>query len=53
VFRREYLAGEFNSQEQVSISYFGRSLQILKELVSECNTKYTKLVRDKTCFYKY
>jgi chaperone BCS1 len=31
----------------------GRSLQILRELLSEYNTEYTKLIQDKTCIYKY
>jgi chaperone BCS1 len=53
VFRRQYQAGDFSSREEVSISCFGRSPQILKELVSECNTKYTNLVRDKTCLYEH
>ncbi|KAF8540210.1 P-loop containing nucleoside triphosphate hydrolase protein [Trichophaea hybrida] len=39
VFRREYRAGEFSSREEVSISCFGRSPQILRELLSECCTE--------------
>jgi chaperone BCS1 len=53
VFRRQYQAGEFSSREEVSISCFGRSPQILRGLLSECNTEYTKLVQDKTCVYEH
>jgi mitochondrial chaperone BCS1 len=53
VFRRQYKAGEFSSREEVSISCFGRSPQILRELLSECRTEYTNLVRGKTCLYKH
>jgi chaperone BCS1 len=53
VFRRQYQAGDFSSREEVSISCFGRSPQILRELVSECNTEYANLVRDKTCLYEH
>ncbi|KAF8855973.1 P-loop containing nucleoside triphosphate hydrolase protein, partial [Acephala macrosclerotiorum] len=53
VFRREYRAGEFSSREEVSISCFGRSPQILKELLSECCAEYAKLVRDKTSLYEH
>jgi mitochondrial chaperone BCS1 len=53
VFRRQYQARDYSSREEVSISCFGRSPRILKELVSECNTKYTNLVRDKTCLYEH
>ena len=51
VFRRQYKAGDFSSREEVSISCFGRSPQILKELLSECRTEYAKLVQGKTCLY--
>ena len=53
VFRRQYQAGEFSSREEVSISCFGRSPQILRELISDCNTEYANLVRDKTCIYEH
>jgi mitochondrial chaperone BCS1 len=53
VFRHQFKASDFSSREEVSISYFGRSLQILRELLSEYNTEYTKLVQDKTYIYKY
>jgi chaperone BCS1 len=53
VFRRQYQAGEFSSREEVSISCFGRSPQILRELLSECRTEYTKLVQGKTCLYEH
>jgi chaperone BCS1 len=53
VFRRHYQAGNFGSRGEVSISCFGRSPQILRELVSECNTEYANLVRDKTCLYEH
>lgn len=53
VFRRQYQAGDFSSREEVSISCFGRSPQILKELLSECRTEYTKLVQGKTCLYEH
>jgi len=53
VFRRQYKAGDFSSREEVSISCFGRSPQILKELLSECRTEYAKLVQGKTCLYRY
>jgi chaperone BCS1 len=52
-FRRQYQAGEFSSREEASISCFGRSPRILKELLSECRTEYTNLVRDKTCIYEH
>jgi chaperone BCS1 len=45
-------AGDIGSREEVSISCFGRSLQILKELLNECCTKYAKLVQGKTCLYE-
>ena len=53
VFRRHFQAGEFSSREDVSISCFGRSPQILKELLDECCTEYAKLVRGKTCLYEH
>ena len=53
VFRREYQAGEFSSREEVSISCFSRSPQILRELLSECCAEYAKLVQDKTCLYEH
>ena len=52
-FRRHYQAGEINSREEASISCFGRSPRILKELLSECRTEYANLVRDKTCIYEH
>jgi chaperone BCS1 len=52
-FRRQYQAGDFSNREEVSISCLGRSPQILKELLSECRTEYTKLVQGKTCLYKH
>ncbi len=51
VFRRQFQVGDFSSREEVSISCFGRSSVILKELISECNAEYANLVRDKTCLY--
>jgi chaperone BCS1 len=53
VFRRQYQVRDFNSREEVSISCFGRSPQILKELLSECRTEYAKLVQGKTCLYRH
>jgi mitochondrial chaperone BCS1 len=53
VFRRQYRAGDYSSREEVSISCFGRSPQILRELLSECNAEYVNLVRDKTCLYEH
>jgi chaperone BCS1 len=53
VFRREHRAGEFSSREEVSISCFGRSPQVIKALLSECCTEYAKLVQDKTCLYEH
>jgi chaperone BCS1 len=52
VFRRQYQAGEYNSREDVSISCFGKSPQILKELLDECCTEYAKLLQGKTCIYE-
>jgi chaperone BCS1 len=52
-FRRQYQAGDFSSREEVSISCFGKSPQILKELLSECRTEYANLVRGKTCIYEH
>ena len=52
-FRRQYQAGEISSREEASISCFGRSPQILRELLSECRTEYTNLVQDKTCIYEH
>jgi chaperone BCS1 len=51
-FRRQHQAGEFRSREEVSISCFGNSPQILKELLNECCTEYAKLVQGKTCVYE-
>ncbi|KAH7364894.1 BCS1 N terminal-domain-containing protein [Rhexocercosporidium sp. MPI-PUGE-AT-0058] len=53
VFRRQYQAGDFRIREDVSISCFGRSSQILRELLSECRTEYAKLVQGKTCLYQH
>jgi chaperone BCS1 len=53
MFRRQYQARDFRSREDVSISCFGRSSQILRELLSEYRTVYTKLVQGKTCLYKH
>jgi chaperone BCS1 len=52
-FRRQYQAGEISSREEASISCFGRSPRILRELLSECRTEYTNLVWDKTCIYEH
>lgn len=52
MFRRQYQAGDYSSREEVSISYFGRSPQILKQLVSKCRAEYAKLVQGKTCLYE-
>jgi chaperone BCS1 len=52
VFRRQYQAGEYSSREDVSISCFGKSPQILKELLDECYMEYAKLLQGKTCIYK-
>ena len=52
MFRRQHQAGEFSSREEVSISYFGKSPRILKELLDECCTEYAKLVQGKTCVYE-
>jgi chaperone BCS1 len=51
-FRRQHQAGEFRSREEVSISCFGNSPQILKKLLDECCTEYAKLVQGKTCVYE-
>jgi len=53
VFRRQYQAGDFRSREDVSISCFGRSPQVLKDLLSECHTKFSKLIQGKTCVYEH
>jgi chaperone BCS1 len=53
VFRREYRTGEITSREEVSVSCFSRSPQILKELLSECCIEYSKLVQDKTSLYEH
>jgi chaperone BCS1 len=53
MFRRQYQARDFSSREEISISCFGRSQQILRVLVSECNTKYINIVRDKFCLYQH
>jgi chaperone BCS1 len=47
VFRRQYQVRDFGSREDISISCFGRSPQILRELLSECRTEYAKLVQGK------
>jgi mitochondrial chaperone BCS1 len=52
VFQCQYQAGEFRSREEVSISCFGNSPQILKELLNKCCTEYAKLVQGKTCIYE-
>jgi chaperone BCS1 len=52
VFRRQYQTGECSSREDVSISCFGKSSQILKELFDECCTEYAKLLQGKTCIYE-
>ncbi|KAH7374065.1 BCS1 N terminal-domain-containing protein [Cadophora sp. MPI-SDFR-AT-0126] len=53
VFRRQYQPGDFRSREDVSISCFGRSPQILKNLLSECRTEFSKLIQGKTCVYAH
>jgi chaperone BCS1 len=53
VFRREYRSGEITGREEVSISCFSRSPQILRELLSECCIEYSKLVQDKTSLYEH
>jgi chaperone BCS1 len=53
VFRRYYQATSLISREEVSISCFGKSSQILKELLSKCHTEFAKLVQGKTCLYKH
>jgi chaperone BCS1 len=53
LFRREYRAGEFNGREEVSISCFSRSPRILRELLTECCTEYSKLVQNKTSLYEH
>jgi chaperone BCS1 len=51
VFRHEYRTGEFTGREEVSISCFSRSPQIIKELLTECCIEYSKLAQDKTSLY--
>jgi hypothetical protein len=53
VLRREYRNREFTSQEEVSICCFSRSLQIIKELLTECCIEYSKHAQDKTSLYKH
>jgi mitochondrial chaperone BCS1 len=53
VLRREYRTGEFTSREEVSISCFSRSLQIIKELLTEYCIEYSKLAQDKTSLYRH
>jgi BCS1 N terminal len=53
VFRREYRAGEFTGREEVSISCYSRSPQILRELLTQCCIEYSELVRGKTSLYEH
>ena len=53
VFWHEYQSREITSQEEVSVSCFSKSPQILRELLSKCCIKYSKLVQDKTSLYKH
>jgi mitochondrial chaperone BCS1 len=56
MFRRMQQAKEGRSsaqQEEVSISCFGRSPKVLKELLSECRSQYLKLVQNKTSVFEH
>jgi chaperone BCS1 len=53
IFRRRDRTGEFSTREEVSVTCFGRSPKILKELLTECFIEYSKLARDKTSLYEH
>jgi mitochondrial chaperone BCS1 len=54
VFRRVRQSKEVHSaQEEVSISCFGGSPKVLRELLSECQSQYLKLVQGKTSIFEH
>ncbi|KAK0628116.1 putative mitochondrial chaperone bcs1 [Bombardia bombarda] len=53
VFRCREKEVRFSIEEAVSISCFGWSSAILKELLSECKDKYLKLVQNKTSVFEH
>jgi chaperone BCS1 len=54
VFRRVRQSQDKHStQEEVSISCFGRSPKVLRELLSECHSQYLKLIQDKTSVFEH
>lgn len=40
-------------REEVTLSYFGRNLGVLRELLGECRCHYMKLVENKTCVFEH
>jgi chaperone BCS1 len=52
-FRSEQKVDRFFEKEKIAISCIGRSSHILKDLLSECRTKYLALVKDKTSVMKH
>ena len=54
VFRRVRQSKELHSaQEEVSISCFGGSPKVLRELLSECRSQYLKLAQNKTSVFEH
>lgn len=41
------------TREEVSLSYFGRNLDVLKNLLGECRHHYMTLVKNKTCVFDH
>ncbi|KAL5405118.1 hypothetical protein PMIN04_012421 [Paraphaeosphaeria minitans] len=40
------------AREEVSLSYFGRNPDVLKDLLGECRHRYMTLVKNKTCVFE-
>ena len=54
MFRRMQKHGEFRfPREEVSLSCFGRSSSVLKELMDECRCHYLGLVQNRTAVYEH
>jgi mitochondrial chaperone BCS1 len=52
-FRSVQNEDRFYTQEEISVSCIGRSPTVLKDLISECQIEYLKLVKNKTTIFEH
>jgi chaperone BCS1 len=53
IFRSVQRENRFFPKEEISVSCIGRSSKVLKDLLSECRTKYLASVQNKTSIFKH